>query len=84
MIPAPLCVFLPLRPQATPVACDLHSTPRCFLSNDKQPLLPMLQQVIENVNGKPQVASADTGYWSAAHATAENLQGIDLYVATER
>jgi hypothetical protein len=38
----------------------------------------MLQQVIENVNGKPQVASADTGYWSAANVTAENLQGIDL------
>jgi hypothetical protein len=53
-------------------------------SNDKQQLVPMLQQVIENVNGKPQVASADTGYWSAANATAENLQGIDLYVATER
>ena len=53
-------------------------------SNDKQQLVPMLQQVIENVNGKPQVASADTGYWSAANASAENLQGIDLYVATER
>jgi hypothetical protein len=44
----------------------------------------MLQQVIENVNGKPQVASADTGYWNAANVTAENLHGIDLYVATER
>ena len=33
---------------------------------------------------KPQVASADTGYWSSANVTAENLQGIDLYVATER
>jgi hypothetical protein len=36
------------------------------------------------VNGKPQVASADTGYWSAANVTAENLHGIDLHVATER
>jgi hypothetical protein len=53
-------------------------------SNDKQQLVPMLQQVIENVNGKPQVASADTGYWSAANVTAENLHGIDLHVATER
>jgi Transposase DDE domain len=53
-------------------------------SNDKQQLVPMLQQVIENVKGKPQVASADTGYWSAANATTENLQGIDLYVAAER
>src|SRR5260370_4045550 len=44
----------------------------------------MLQQVIENVNGKPQVASADTGYWSAANVTAESLQGIDLHLATER
>ncbi len=40
--------------------------------------------MIDNVNGKPQVASADTGYWSSANVTAENLQGIDLYVATER
>ncbi len=53
-------------------------------ANDKQQLVPMLQQVIENVNGKPQVASADTGYWSAANVTAESLQGIDLHVATER
>src|SRR6266478_5404801 len=30
-------------------------------SNDKQQLVPMLQQVIENVNSKPQTASADTG-----------------------
>ena len=36
------------------------------------------------MNGKPQVASADTGYWSAANVTAENLHGIDLHVATER
>jgi len=46
--------------------------------------VPMLQQVIENVNGNPQVASADTGYWSVANVTAESLQGIDLHVATER
>jgi hypothetical protein len=44
----------------------------------------MLQQVIENVNGKPQVASADSGYWSSANVTAESLQGIDLHVASER
>jgi hypothetical protein len=53
-------------------------------TNDKQQLVPMLQQVIGNVNGKPQVASADTGYWSEANVTAESLQGIDLHVATER
>src|SRR5271169_262696 len=53
-------------------------------ANDKQQLVPMLQQVIENVNGKPQAASADTGYWSAANVTAESLQGTDLHVATER
>jgi len=40
-------------------------------TNDKQQLVPMLQQVIDNVNGKPQVASADTGYWSAANVTEE-------------
>ena len=53
-------------------------------TNDKQQLVPMLQQVIENVNGKPQTASADTGYWSEANVTEEILQGIDLYVATDR
>jgi hypothetical protein len=53
-------------------------------TNDKQQLVPMLQQVIENVHGKPQVASADTGYWSEANVTEESLQGIDLHVATER
>src|SRR6266705_3866715 len=53
-------------------------------TNDKQQLVPMLQQVIENVNGKPQVASADTGYWIEANVTAKSLQGIDLHVATER
>jgi len=53
-------------------------------ANDKQQLIPMLQQVIENVNGKPQVASADTGYCSKANIIEESLQGIDLYVATER
>ena len=52
-------------------------------SNDKQQLVPMLQQVIENVNGKPQVASADSGYWSSANVTAEILQGIDLHVASQ-
>jgi hypothetical protein len=32
----------------------------------------MLQQVIENVHGKPQVVSADTGYWSEANVTEES------------
>jgi hypothetical protein len=53
-------------------------------TNDKQQLVPMLQQVIENVNGKPQTASADTDYWREANVTEESLQGIDLYVATDR
>jgi len=53
-------------------------------TNDKQQLVPLLQQMIENVNGKLQTASADTGYWSEANVTEESLQGIDLYVATDR
>src|SRR5256885_13062807 len=46
--------------------------------------VPLLQQMIENVNGKLQTASADTGYWSEANVTEESLQGIDLHVATDR
>jgi transposase len=51
---------------------------------DNHQLLPMLQQVKENLGRKPQVASADTGYWSQANATDESVAGIDLHIATGR
>jgi hypothetical protein len=51
-------------------------------SNDKQQLVPMLEQVKQNVGAQPQAASADNGYWSAKQVGDARLQGIDLHVAT--
>jgi transposase len=49
-------------------------------SNDKQQLVPMLEQVKKNV-GAPEAASADNGYWSAQQVGDPRVQGIDLHVA---
>ena len=51
-------------------------------SNDKQQLVPMLEQVKQNVGTQPQAASADNGYWSTRQVGDARLQGIDLHVAT--
>jgi len=51
---------------------------------DNHQLLPMLQQVEQNLGRKPQAASADTGYWSEDNATDESVAGIDLHIATGR
>jgi transposase len=51
-------------------------------SNDKQQLVPMLEQVKRNVGTQPQAASADNGYWNAKQVGDARLQGIDLHVAT--
>lgn len=53
-------------------------------ANDKQQLVPMLEEVENNVGEKPKKASADAGYCSEANLTDNKLQGIDLYVASER
>jgi transposase len=53
-------------------------------ANDKQQLVPMLAQVRANVDATPAVASADSGYFSAAAVTDTTLAGIDLYVAVAR
>jgi len=53
-------------------------------TNDKQQLAPLLEQVRHNTGTKPEVASADAGYWSEAQVGDERVQGIDLYVATGR
>jgi transposase len=50
-------------------------------SNDKQQLVPMLEQVKKNVGAQPQAASADNGYWSAQQVGDARVQGIDLHVA---
>src|SRR5208282_3398871 len=47
-------------------------------------LLPMLDQVKQNLGRSPEAASADAGYWSEANATDESVAGIDLHIATGR
>ena len=53
-------------------------------TNDKMQLLPMLAQMVTNLEQKPEKVSADTGYFSAANVTNESVKDVDLYVATGR
>jgi transposase len=53
-------------------------------TTDNHQLLPMLEQVEQNLGRKPERASADAGYWSEANATDESVAGIDLHIATGR
>ena len=53
-------------------------------TNDKQQLVPMLEQVEQNAGAKPVAASADAGYSSTGQITDKRVDGIDLYVATDR
>jgi transposase len=53
-------------------------------SHDHQQLLPMLDQVEQNLGRKPNAASADAGYWSVANVTDQSVLGIDLHIATGR
>jgi transposase len=53
-------------------------------ANDKKQLVPMLQQVEQNLGRKPEQASADTGYFSDAAVTDEKVAGIELLVPPER
>ena len=53
-------------------------------TTDNRQLLPMLEQVEQNLGRKPQSASADAGYWSEANVTEERVGGIDLHIATGR
>jgi hypothetical protein len=53
-------------------------------TNDNHQLLPVLDQVKQNLGGLPNAASADAGYWSEANATDESVAGIDLHIATGR
>lgn len=50
--------------------------------NDKQQLAPMLQQVVQNMEAKPQAVTADAGYCSEQQLTDKQTEGIELYVAT--
>ena len=53
-------------------------------TNDKKQLLPMIAQIVTNLDQKPEKISADTGYFSEANVTDESVKDVDLYVATDR
>ncbi len=53
-------------------------------ANDKKQLVPMLEQVEQNLGRKPEQGSADTGYFSEAAVTDEKVAGIELLVPPER
>jgi transposase len=53
-------------------------------TNDKKQLLPMIARIAINLDKKPEKVSADTGYFSEANVTDEQVKDIDLYVATKR
>jgi DDE family transposase len=53
-------------------------------ANDKQQLVPMLEQVKIVLGSQPQQATADAGYFSKANVTDSRLEGIDLLVAPDR
>jgi len=53
-------------------------------TNDKTQLIPMIAQIVTNLEQKPEKVSADTGYFSEANVTDESVKDVDLYVATGR
>jgi transposase len=53
-------------------------------ANDKKQLLPMLEQVAQNMGRKPEHATADAGYFSEAAVTDPKVEGITLLVPPER
>jgi transposase len=53
-------------------------------TNDKKQLLPMIALIAANLERKPEKVSADTGYFSEANVTDEQVKDVDLYVATGR
>ena len=53
-------------------------------TNDKMQLIPMIAQMVTNLEQKPKKVSADTGYFSEANVSDESVKDVDLYVATDR
>src|ERR1017187_1326975 len=51
-------------------------------ANDSRQLIPMIAQIVTNLEQKPEKVSADTGYFSEANVTDESVAGIDLHIAT--
>jgi transposase len=52
-------------------------------ANDKQQLVPVLEEVKINVGRLPEKVTADSGYFSAAAVTNEALSSVDLYVTPD-
>ena len=53
-------------------------------TTDNHQLVPMLEQVEQNVGAKPQAVSADSGFWNPEQVEAIQVHGIDLHVATSK
>lgn len=53
-------------------------------ANDKQQLVPIITQTIQNTGERPEAASADAGYYSSAAISDPNLAGINLLVPPDR
>jgi transposase len=53
-------------------------------TNDKKQLLPMLEQLEQNLGRKPETVTADAGYFSEAALTDEKVKEVDLLVPPDR
>ena len=53
-------------------------------TNDKKQLLPMLEQVEQNLGRKPETVTADAGYFSQAALTDEKVKEVDLLVPPDQ
>jgi transposase len=53
-------------------------------TNDKQQLVPVLEEVKINMGRLPEKVIADAGYFSAVAVTNEALSTVDLYVTPDR
>jgi hypothetical protein len=53
-------------------------------ANDKQQLVPVLEEVKTNLGRLPEKVTADSGYFSTAAVTSEVINTVDLYVTPDR
>lgn len=53
-------------------------------ANDKNLLLPMLEQVASNTGRRPEEVSADAGYWVEAEIEEVEERGTEAFVAPEK
>ena len=53
-------------------------------ANDKKQLVPMVEEVKENLGKMPDKVSADAGYFSESNVTDKRLADVELYVPPDR